>query len=66
MSKSKVWMLSGSKDTIVVQGVVAKTYEYYTHYLEASHPPVFNNTLPAEHAWITGQHSKKRKQSLVL
>ncbi|EGG23646.1 polyhydroxybutyrate depolymerase [Cavenderia fasciculata] len=52
MANSKVWLFSGTKDTVVQQGVVKKLEEYYTNYIDSSR---INTTydIPAEHSFVT-------------
>eukprot|EP00045_Choanoeca_perplexa_P005408 m.45743 g.45743 ORF g.45743 m.45743 type:complete len:339 (-) comp13102_c0_seq1:86-1102(-) len=54
---SKIWIFTGQKDTIVVPGVVEKTYEYYQHYASASSIQ-FHTSIPAEHSWVTANYGK--------
>lgn len=52
LASHKVWMLSGSVDTVVPQPVMTDLYNYYRHYMAASQI-VYRRMLPAEHALPT-------------
>jgi len=52
MVNSKVYLFSGTKDTVVNPGVLDKTVEYYSHYVPSSAIKLVNN-IQAEHAWVT-------------
>ena len=54
MSNHRVYLFSGTKDTVVRQSVMTSTLEYYSHYVDTSGQSiraVFD--VPAEHAMIT-------------
>ena len=52
---SQVYLLSGTHDTAVLQGVVKKSEEYYSHFVtEGNITSVF--TLPAEHCFPTDDY----------
>lgn len=61
-----MWIFSGKSDSVVVQGVVDKTAEYYAHYKPASQPPVYVNSINAEHAWISGETRERRPAMLLI
>jgi hypothetical protein len=52
LANQKIYLYSGTMDTVVVQPVVTWLKTYYQHY---SSPPniVYNNASAAEHAWVT-------------
>eukprot|EP01102_Stenamoeba_stenopodia_P010407 TRINITY_DN3131_c0_g1_i1.p1 TRINITY_DN3131_c0_g1~~TRINITY_DN3131_c0_g1_i1.p1 ORF type:complete len:341 (+),score=58.22 TRINITY_DN3131_c0_g1_i1:118-1140(+) len=54
LKQSKVWLYTGKNDTVVVSGVVMKSYEYYQHYVPTSSQIMLVDSYPSEHAWITG------------
>jgi len=56
IANSRVWLFSGSQDTIVNPGVVAKTRDYYLGYVRNSEDVIFVNSIPAAHAWITDDY----------
>ncbi|EFA84431.1 polyhydroxybutyrate depolymerase [Heterostelium album PN500] len=52
LASTKVWIYSGMKDTVVVQGVVKKLETYYQHYIDASQINTTYN-IPSEHSFVT-------------
>jgi predicted esterase len=51
LANQRVWLLVGTKDTVVHPGVTKKLQTYYEHYLSpGSIKTVYD--IPAEHAWI--------------
>lgn len=52
LAKQKVWLFSGTKDTVVHQGVMEKLKQYYGAFIDSS---LINSTfdMPAEHSWVT-------------
>lgn len=53
LADARVYLFSGSKDSVVHPGVVKKLKSYYEFYVGGSGSVVANYTFPAEHAWIT-------------
>jgi hypothetical protein len=52
LSSSRVYLYSGTNDTVVNPGTMRKTQEYYSHYVASSAiKTVFD--IPSEHAFIT-------------
>ena len=52
LGHSKVWLYSGTADTVVKQGGMKKLASYYGHYMESSRiQSVFN--ISSEHCWPT-------------
>lgn len=51
----RVWMFSGSADTLVPQPVMADLYSYYRHYIDAAQI-VFKKDLAAQHAMPTDSY----------
>ena len=52
LERSQIYLLSGKYDTVVLQGVVKKLEEYYSHFVTKGNiTSVF--TLPAEHCFPT-------------
>jgi hypothetical protein len=54
LKQAKVWLYTGTQDTVVVSGVVEKSLAYYQHYVPQDQISFINN-YPSEHAWITGE-----------
>lgn len=52
LSSSKVYIFSGSKDTVVFPGVVQKTLEFYQNFIQPSNI-VANFKIDAQHSWVT-------------
>jgi len=58
LENSKVWLYSGTKDTVVVQGVMEKLLEYYQHYISNDNiKTVFN--IPSEHSFVTNTYGNQ-------
>lgn len=55
MADQKLYLFSGTKDTVVDSGVVEKADEYWGKYLPDSNI-MFENSIAAEHAWITDDY----------
>lgn len=55
LATHKVWLLSGSIDSVVPQPVMTDLFNYYRHYMPASQI-VYRRTLPAEHGLPTDQY----------
>eukprot|EP01088_Endostelium_zonatum_P015372 TRINITY_DN3742_c0_g1_i1.p1 TRINITY_DN3742_c0_g1~~TRINITY_DN3742_c0_g1_i1.p1 ORF type:complete len:339 (-),score=42.58 TRINITY_DN3742_c0_g1_i1:52-1068(-) len=57
LSSSKIYLWSGTRDTIVHQGVVNKLYEYYSHFSSSpSRNIIYWNNVSSEHAWINNKY----------
>ncbi len=54
----RIWMLSGSKDTVVPHAVMDELQTYYRHYVDASHISD-QRDLPAEHAMPTDRYGNR-------
>ena len=52
LNNTQVYLLSGTKDSTVKQGVMEATYQFYQHFMHESNIQR-EFSLPAEHAWIT-------------
>eukprot|EP00026_Physarum_polycephalum_P014569 Phypoly_transcript_15100.p1 GENE.Phypoly_transcript_15100~~Phypoly_transcript_15100.p1 ORF type:complete len:289 (+),score=22.61 Phypoly_transcript_15100:1-867(+) len=52
IANSKVYIFSGTQDSIVDPGVCSKLYEYYQSYTSSSNINFVNN-IPAEHSFVT-------------
>eukprot|EP00048_Salpingoeca_helianthica_P021853 m.14784 g.14784 ORF g.14784 m.14784 type:complete len:331 (+) comp6507_c0_seq1:72-1064(+) len=52
LASGRVWIFSGRLDTIVKQGVVNKTREYYRRWVPDSNIKSID-WLPSQHAWVT-------------
>lgn len=52
LKKQRVWLFSGTADTVVKQGVMDKLALFYGNYMPAS-SIVTEFSKPAEHAWVT-------------
>lgn len=52
LQSSKVWLFSGTLDTVVHQGVVKDTQAFYEHYTTKGNITTKFN-VPAEHSWVT-------------
>ena len=59
LANDKVWIWTGTHDTVVKSGVVEKTKQYYANFVANGTQVKFYNTYPAEHAWITNSYGKK-------
>ena len=55
MNGDKVWLFTGTKDTIVDSGVVEKLYDYYNYYTGSDNIKFINN-YPSEHAFVTDNY----------
>jgi len=55
LQNQKVWLFSGTKDTVVYPGVMDALYKYYGTYMNAIDISTNFNT-PAEHAFITNNY----------
>eukprot|EP00055_Hartaetosiga_balthica_P016898 m.109653 g.109653 ORF g.109653 m.109653 type:complete len:326 (-) comp9205_c0_seq1:1296-2273(-) len=53
MKKSNVWLYTGSLDSVVVPGVVQKTFDYYNGY--GANIKFYNQQIKSEHAWLSIQ-----------
>lgn len=55
MEHDRVWIFTGRLDTVVDQGVVNKTHEYYRRYVpnDSDH---YIGSFDSEHAWITDKY----------
>ncbi|GAM26473.1 hypothetical protein SAMD00019534_096480 [Acytostelium subglobosum LB1] len=53
MANSRVWIYSGTKDTVVVPGVVKKLVEYYQHYITDNSRINTTFDIPSEHSFVT-------------
>jgi hypothetical protein len=56
LAKSKVWLFSGTKDTIVMQPVMDALHRYYEHYVRPA-DLLYKRDLPAGHGMIVGDKS---------
>jgi hypothetical protein len=55
LANSRVWLFSGSADTIVHPGVVKKNENFFRLFMpEGSVKAVY--TIPAEHSWVTSNY----------
>mmetsp|Transcript_7685 Transcript_7685/g.10604 ORF Transcript_7685/g.10604 Transcript_7685/m.10604 type:complete len:334 (-) Transcript_7685:72-1073(-) len=52
LKNHKVWIFSGTADTVVQTGVVEKLQQYYEHYTEDVNIQTVYN-IPAEHSFVT-------------
>jgi len=58
LANAKVWLYSGTKDSVVLPGVMQKVQTYYQNYLKSSNiQTVFN--IESEHAFITNNYGNK-------
>ncbi|MFA9215851.1 MAG: hypothetical protein ACEQSK_01990 [Sphingomonadaceae bacterium] len=57
----KIWMLSGSADTLVPRAVMDDLKTYYRHYVDASQIS-YRRDLPAQHAMPTDSYGKRCDQ----
>jgi len=55
LNASRVWAFSGTADTVVVQGVMDKTIQYYQHFVTNSNI-AYTSNVDAEHAWLTNSY----------
>lgn len=55
LADSKVYIFSGSEDTIVHQGVSKKLNEYYGHFVNKENI-VTEFSVPAQHSWVTDSY----------
>lgn len=55
LAKQRVWLFSGTGDTVVNPGVMKKTVQFYEKFMPASS---VNSTfgVPAEHSWVTSNY----------
>jgi hypothetical protein len=52
LANRKIWIFSGILDTVVVQGVVKKTGEFFSNFVSPSNlQSTFS--IPSEHSWVT-------------
>eukprot|EP00033_Pygsuia_biforma_P000594 GCRY01000702.1.p1 GENE.GCRY01000702.1~~GCRY01000702.1.p1 ORF type:complete len:333 (+),score=61.86 GCRY01000702.1:217-1215(+) len=59
LADSKVWLFSGTKDTVVHPGVVKKLEHYYRHFLRNESALVTVFDIPAEHAFVNDHWGNK-------
>eukprot|EP01132_Coremiostelium_polycephalum_P009249 gene9249-11334_t len=59
LANSKVWLFSGTSDTVVNQGVVKKLQEYYQHYIQDDTYISTTYNIPAEHSFVTNAYGNK-------
>lgn len=52
LAKQKIYLYSGTNDTVVVQPVVTWLQNYYRQYISAGNV-AYNNTSAAQHSWVT-------------
>ncbi|XP_062507721.1 uncharacterized protein LOC134184120 [Corticium candelabrum] len=55
MRGDKVMLISGTKDTIIYQGVMKKLLDYYTNFVNSSDIDT-EFDIPAQHAWLTNDY----------
>ena len=55
LQTSRVYLLSGSKDTVVTSGVVSKLELYLKSFISGNQI-AFVNDIPAEHAWLASSY----------
>jgi hypothetical protein len=59
MNSSRIWMFTGTKDTVVVSGVIFKAVEYYQQYVSNYDQIKLVSNVPAEHSWVTSSYGNK-------
>jgi poly(3-hydroxybutyrate) depolymerase len=55
LASAKVYIFSGTQDTVVNPGVVNITYQFYKHFVTTG-SIVFKHDMSAPHAWITDSY----------
>jgi poly(3-hydroxybutyrate) depolymerase len=58
LQQHRIWMLSGSEDTLVPHAVMDDLKTYYRHYVDANHIS-YKRDLPAEHAMPTDSYGNR-------
>lgn len=52
LAKQRVWLYSGTSDTVVKQGVMVKLQSFYEKYMPSA-AVVTKFDIPSEHSWVT-------------